>query len=65
MMNHVRELEKVLSMHREAGIKIKAEKTHLMQKEVYYLGYRIQGIKMKEDYVEKITQWPTPKTLKE
>ena len=67
LMDHVRELENVLSMHREAGIKIKAEKTHLMQKEVDYLGYRVteQGIKMKESYVEKITQWPTPKTVKE
>ena len=39
----------------------------MMQKEVDYLGYRVteQGIKMKEDYVEKITQWPTPQTLKE
>ena len=38
-----------------------------MQKEVDYLGYRVtdQGIKMKESYVEKITQWTTPKTVKE
>ena len=39
LMNHVCELENVLSMHCKAGIKIKAEKTHLMQKEVDYLGY--------------------------
>lgn len=67
LMDHVRELENVLSMHREAGIKIRAEKTHLMRKEVDYLGYRVteEGIKMKESYVEKITQWPTPRTVKE
>ena len=60
-------MENVISMHSEAGIKIKAEKTHLMQKEVDYLGYRVteQGIKMKEDYVERISKWPTPKTVKE
>ena len=33
LMDLVVELENILSMHREAGIKIKAEKTHLMQKE--------------------------------
>ena len=67
LMQHVRELEDVFRMHQEAGIKIRAEKTHLIQPEVEYLGYQVsaEGIKMKPSYVEKITQWPTPTTIKE
>jgi hypothetical protein len=63
----VRELESVLRMHQEAGIKLRASKTHLFQEEADYLGYRItaDGIKMKEDYVQRILEWPTPKTIKE
>ena len=61
LWQHVKELEDVFKMHREAGIKIKAEKTHLIKPEVEYLGYMVsqEGIKMKPSYVEKIKQWPT------
>ena len=64
---HLVELRKVFEMHREAGIKLKAKKTHLFEKEAYYLGYKItqKGVCMREDYVEKILEWPTPKTVKE
>ena len=67
LMEHVKELENVFKMHREAGIKIRAEKTHLIRPEVEYLGYQVsaQGIKMKPSYVEKIADWPAPKTIKE
>ena len=67
LWQHVKELENVFKMHREAGIKIKAEKTHLIQPEVEYLGYVVseEGIKMKPSYVEKIIEWPTPRTVKE
>ena len=51
---HVDELKRVLQMHREAGIKLRASKTFVFQKEVDYLGFRItqEGIKMKEEYVQ-------------
>ena len=67
LWQHVKELEDVFKMHREAGIKIKAEKTHLIKPEVEYLGYMVsqEGIKMKPSYVEKITQWPTPQSVKQ
>ena len=67
LWEHVKELEDVFRMHREAGIKIKAEKTHLIRPEVEYLGYMVseEGIKMKPSYVDKIVNWPTPKTVKE
>ena len=64
---HLDELEGIFRMHREAGIKLKAEKTHLIRPEVEYLGYKVseEGVKMRPEYVDKITQWPTPKTIKE
>ena len=67
LLEHLKELEDIFRMHREAGIKIRAEKTHLIRPEVEYLGYDVseEGVKMRTSYVEKITQWPTPKTVKE
>ena len=64
---HVQELERVLEMHEQAGIKLVPGKTHLFRHEVDYLGFRVgsDGVKMKEDYVEKILNWPSPKTTKE
>ena len=64
---HLDELRKVFQMHREAGIRLKAKKTFLFETEAYYLGYKItqKGVCMREDYVEKILEWPTPKTVKE
>ena len=67
LMQHVIELEGVLEMHRIAGIKVKAEKTFIFQKEVDYLGFRVneEGVNMKPSYVEKVLNWPTPTTIKE
>ena len=67
LLEHLKELGDIFRMHREAGIKIRAEKTHLFRREVEYLGYDVseEGVKMRPSYVEKITQWPTPKTVKE
>ena len=36
---HLKDLEKVLRLHRHAGIKLKAKKTFLFQKSVSYLGF--------------------------
>ena len=67
MEQHVQEFGKVLQMHREAGIKLRASKTFIFQKEVDYLGFRItqEGIKMKEEYVQRIQEWERPTTVKE
>ena len=64
---HVEELDKVLEMHETAGIKLVPSKTHLFEEEVDYLGFRVgkDGIKMKQDYVQKILDWPSPKSVKE
>ena len=64
---HIQELDRVLEMHGQAGIKLVPGKTHLFQEEVDYLGFRVgkDGVKMKEDYVDKILEWPSPKSTKE
>ena len=56
LYEHLDELEKVFRMHREAGIKIKPEKTQLIREDVEYLGYVVSGdgVKMQDDYVKKI-----------
>ena len=56
-----------MDLHRHAGIKLNAKKTHLFQSEVDYLGFKVseQGIGMQSEYVEKILNWPTPTTVKQ
>ena len=64
---HLDELEKILILHRKAGIKLKAEKTSLFTEEVEYLGYLVnkEGVNMRKSYVEKVTNWPSPTNTKE
>ena len=49
------------------GIKIQPCKTKLFQSEVEYLGHRISkgGVSMIPEYVQKIKDWPVPKSGKE
>ena len=53
-------------MHKEAGIKLKATKTKLFQKQVEYLGHIIseEGLGMKPSFLDKVINWPTPTTRK-
>ena len=53
--------------HAAAGIKIQLCKTKLFQSEVEYLEQRIskEGVSMKPEYMQKIKDWPVPKTAKE
>ena len=39
VMSHVDQLEKVLELHRHAGIKLRPKKTHLFQESSDYLGF--------------------------
>ena len=63
---HLKELEKALKLHREAGIKLNAGKTHLFKQSAEYLGYKVdtKGIHMQDEYVQRILDWPVPKTVK-
>ena len=64
---HVEELRVVLEAHRRAGIKLNPGKTMLFEKEVTYLGHQVTktGIKMVPEYIQRILDWPQPKTVQE
>ena len=64
---HLNELEKILIAHERAGLRLKASKTNLFQEKVDFLGHQVskEGISMREDYIEKIRNWPVPKSVKE
>ena len=64
---HLEELARVLEAHREAGIKLRASKTHLIHDSINYLGYKVspEGVAMIDSYVDKIMEWPVPSTRKE
>ena len=54
-------------MHAAAGIKIQPCKTKLLQSELGYLDHKIRkgGVSMIPEYVQKIEDWPMPKSSKE
>ena len=63
---HFGHLAQVVWAHKASGIKIKPCKTKLFQSEVEYLGHNISkgGVLMILEYVQKIKDWPVPKSGK-
>ena len=64
---HFGHLSEVVLAHAAAGIKIKPCKTKLFQSKVEYLGHKISkgGVSLILKYVQKIKDWPVPKSGKE
>ena len=64
---HLQHLEEAFEAHRAAGLKLKASKTHLFKDQVVFLGHLVtkDGLKMVPDYLRRISEWPTPRTVKE
>ena len=64
---HMQRLEEVLDRIKKAGLKLKASKSYLLQKEVIFLGHVVsgEGIKPSPTNVSKVVDWPTPKTAKQ
>ena len=64
---HFGHLTKVILAHAAAGIKIQPCKTKLFQSKVEYLGHKISkgGVSMIPEYVQRIKDWPVPKSGKE
>lgn len=67
MEEHLDVLERVLLMHERAGIKLRPLKTKLFEERTEYLGFEVsqEGVSMQTGYVERIMDWPVPKTVKE
>ena len=64
---HLDVLERVLLMHERAGIKLRPLKTKLFEEKTEYLGFEVskEGVAMQKGYVDRIMEWPAPKTVKE
>ena len=65
--NHLTQLRSLFEIHRISGVKLRPKKTKLFTEKTNYLGFEVStnGISMKRSYVEKILDWPVPKTVKE
>ncbi|KAL5516401.1 hypothetical protein EMCRGX_G001711 [Ephydatia muelleri] len=59
---HLQRLTEVLQRLKEAGLKIKPSKCHLLCKSVRYLGYVVseKGIAADADKIKCVENWPTP-----
>lgn len=59
---HLQRLTEVLQRLKEAGLKIKPNKCHLLRKSVRYLGYVVseKGLTADADKVKCVENWPTP-----
>ena len=65
--DHLRLVEEVLQTLREHGLKVKPGKCHWVKEKVQYLGHMIgrDGIEKSPEYVNRIMNFPKPKTVKE
>ena len=63
----LRNLDQIFERILAAGVKLKAKKCHLFQRETTYLGHVIshEGVKTEPAKIEAVKAWHTPKTLKQ
>ena len=59
---HFIAVDKVLTAHADAGLKLNPKKCHFFQEEVVYLGHKVTatGTLPIPEYVELVQNWPTP-----
>ena len=64
---HFRRMELLFRRLAAAGPKLKPSKCHLLQKEVLFLGHRVnaQGISTDADKINLVDKWPVPRNMKE
>ena len=64
---HLSNLKEVLSRFREFGMRLKASKCALFQREVEFLGRKIGpgGVTLTDHSISTITEWKAPSNLKE
>ncbi len=65
--SHKKHVAEVLEILEANDLKCKPEKCHFYQESIKYLGYIISanGISMDPEKVEAITEWPTPRNVKQ
>ena len=64
---HLERLDRLFELLRRAGLKLKFSKRRLLQREVAFLGHRVnaEGLSTDPEKVEAIRGWPTPVCLRE
>jgi transposase InsO family protein len=64
---HLADLEEVFMRIAKAGLKVKAEKCHLMQKQIVFLGYVVSetGIHTDPAKTQCVVEWPRPRHLRD
>lgn len=67
LSQHMKRVEEVLCRIQEAGLKLKPDKSHLLQKEVVFLGHVVsgEGVKPNPTNIAKIVDWPRPRNAKQ
>ena len=65
--SHIQRLRAVFQRLREAGLKLKPSKCHLLQEEVTFLGHVVSaaGIATDERKIKAVQEWPVPKNIHE
>ena len=64
---HLIRIEEVLDRIRAAGLKLKPDKCMMLQEEVTFLGHVVsgEGVKLSPTNIEKIINWPNPRTARQ
>ena len=64
---HLRRVDQVLNRIKEAGLKLKPDKCHMLQTEVVFLGHVVskEGFRPNPVNTSKITEWPRPVNSKQ
>jgi hypothetical protein len=67
LTEHIEHVKKVLDKIKQAKLLIKPGKCEFHKKELKFLGYIVgeNGIRMDEDKVRAVLEWPVPQTVKE
>ena len=65
--SHLERLETLSLRLREANLKLKPSKCHVLQRQVNFLGYTVsrEGVGTDPDKVSVIRNWPTPQNLRQ
>jgi hypothetical protein len=65
--SHMERLDKLFQRLREANLKLKISKCHVLQKQVTFLGYTIsqRGVGTDPDKISAVRDWATPTNLKQ
>ena len=67
LQTHLERLDLVLGKLEKAGLKVRLDKTELLQRSVKFLGHVVssEGVETDPDKIRCVQEWPIPRTVKE